>query len=132
MGIQCSSISNDKQFSFSVIAVNPQAQNDLWIVSDYECSDRMFRFHQMKTQAKTDDSYATWFMFRQYDIFTHTAMSTGEQLTQILNAVTAMLNSYRRLPAVLVILMGEKLMYDKRLLSDDLELVLHGLCRKVI
>lgn len=104
----------------------------MWIISDYDSSDKMMRFHQLKQMAKTDSCYAEWFMFNNYDIFTHTSTNTGLQTTQILNALTSMLNSYRRLPAIIVVVMGDKLMHDKVLLEQDLGDVLHNLCKRLI
>lgn len=92
----------------------------------------MFRFHQIKEQAKSDDYYSSWYVFNSYDVFTHTATATGLQLTQILNGITSMLNSYRRLPTILVIIMGERLMYDKHLQRDELQDVLRSFCKKII
>lgn len=101
-------------------------------MSDYDCSDRMFRFHQIRESSKTDNYYSSWYIFKNFDVFTHTATSTGLQLTQILNGLTSMLNSYRRLPAILVIIMNERLMNDRALLQPDLQEVLRAFCKKLI
>lgn len=127
MEIQYLNTSNDLLFS-----VNPQAAHDLWIISDYDSSEKMFRFHQLRDTAKADDYYANWYIFRNFDIYTHTSTATGFQLSQIINSVISMLNSYRRLPHSLVIIMGEKLMHDKLLQIDDVEQVLAALCKKVL
>lgn len=115
-----------------LIVVNPQARSDLWIISDFDCSDRMYRFHKIKEISKSEDSYAAWYMFKHFDIFTHTATSSGLQLTQIINAMISMLNTYRRLPAKVIILMSERLMMDRLLQQTHLKEVLAGLCRQVI
>lgn len=115
-----------------LLAVNPQARRDLWILADADSSDLMFRFQQIRDTAKTDTYYSSWFMFDNFDIFSHTSTSTGMQITQILNALISMLNSYRRLPAVIVIVMSERLMYDSALKISDTREVLRSLCRQLV
>lgn len=129
--IPFTNISSDSSMFLS-LAVNPQARQDLWIVADADSSDKMFRFHQIKELSKTEKHYGNWYIFRNFDVFSHTSTATALQLTQIINAVIAMLNSYRRLPAILLIVMSENLMHDKLLSAHDLRAALRTLCRTII
>lgn len=90
----------------------------------------MFRLHQLKDLSKTDNYYGDWHIFKNYDVYTHMSTATGLQITQLLNGLISILNSYRRLPAAIVLIMSEKLMLDKVLKPEHLQDVLRCLCRK--
>lgn len=118
--------------SIILIAVNPQASADIWILGDANSTDKMFRLHQIREQAKTNEQYQAWFTFSNFDVFMHTAIDTGFLVTQIQNALISMLNSHRRLPSVILICMSDRLMHDKVLQHQDIAHELDGLCRNIL
>lgn len=101
----------------SVFAVKPMARKELWILADADNAGKMVKFHELKATSDTDKNIADWYIFKNFDIFTVTAQSVGNTLSQTENSLIAALNTRNRLPNIIMILMGDQLLADKQLMA---------------
>lgn len=117
----------------NLIAVNPLARHELWIISDSDSADKMLRLHELRNLASTDKNFEQWYIFKNFDLFTQTPKPFVNALVELEMGLHKTLQTRKRLPHSIVFILGDSLLEDDKLNQYQLHLrqVLSEMCKQL-
>lgn len=110
------------------------ANNDLWIITDYQNHDKIQELNAMKNAVTKRPEIAAMHIFYNFDIFSQQASDIGSSMHQILDGLTILLSKQKRLPHTMLICMGDQLLTDRDLMKDmnQVQRVLSIFCKRIV